>query len=229
MQHFLVLATTSLALAATAISWPAHAATPGFYAGGSYQESGFDANPEEFDAVMGSLYDFFGFTVNEYAPAFDDEDSGYEFLAGYRLLEWLALEAGYLDLGAVTHRATASVSFDGETTIIDSKLESDVKGIALSALGIWQATERLSVYGRAGLMLASGNTSVRLSDETGSFSDSVSDSQTGFLWGVGAGFEFADIYTVRLEYRQVMDVGNDVTGKIDADSLSLGLIVAFGF
>lgn len=229
-MHRTLAASSLLAVAAGSLSGETYAAQPGFYAGGNYQQSTFDARPEQFDAVMASLYELFGFTVTAYTPSFDDEDSGYEFLAGYRIYEWLALEAGYMDLGAVTHRASATIVTDGDPLTIDSKLETDVKGIALSALGIWQATERFSLYGRAGLLLSDGNTSVHLTDGVSSFRDSASESQEGLLWGVGAGFEFAEIYTLRLEYRQVTDVGNETTtGKIDAESISLGLIVAFGF
>ena len=165
--------------------------------------------------------------MTDYASTFDDSDSGYEFVGGYRLFEWLAFEASYMDIGKVTQRATAAVEFAGEPLAIDSTLDTDLSGIALSALGIWQATDRFSVYLRGGFLLGDVTTRARLTDGSGSFTDSISGSDEGFLWGVGAGLEFADIYTLRLEYRQIVDVGDDVTGKFDADSVSLGFIVAF--
>jgi opacity protein-like surface antigen len=205
------------------------AAQPGFYVGGSWLENSFDARQEEFDAVTQGLYDLFGFTLNDYASTLDDSDSGYEFLAGYRLFEWLAFEAGYLDFGQVTQRANAAVDFEGEPLTIDSTLDTALSGIALSALGIWQATDRFSLYLRGGFLLSDSETRVRLTDGVDSFRDGVSDGNEGFLWGIGAGLEFADIYTLRFEYRQVLDIGDEITGKIDAEALSLGLIVAFGF
>ena len=219
----LILSLASLALMPARVE----AAQPGFYAGGSWLENGFDASQDQFDAVTLSLLELFEFTVTDYASTFDDSDSGYEFVGGYRLFEWLAFEASYMDIGKVTQRATAAVEFAGEPLAIDSTLDTDLSGIALSALGIWQATDRFSVYLRGGFLLGDVTTRARLTDGSGSFTDSISGSDEGFLWGVGAGLEFADIYTLRLEYRQIVDVGDDVTGKFDADSVSLGFIVAF--
>jgi opacity protein-like surface antigen len=206
----------------------AECADRGFYLGGGYAQSTFDADLTAFDSLATDVYDFFGFTVLDYASELDDEDSGYEFLVGYRLYSWLAFEAGYLDAGAIKHTARAEVLAEGQPLTIDSTFKTDVGGIAVSALGIWQATERFSLYARAGLLLGDSKTHLSLTDGASRVSDSVSESQTSFLWGAGAGFEFADIYTVRLEYRQIMDAGSDdTTGKADAEVLSLGVVVAF--
>ncbi|HSN72802.1 MAG TPA: outer membrane beta-barrel protein, partial [Steroidobacteraceae bacterium] len=131
-RHF-VLTTFAAGLAAMA-ALDAQAAQPGFYVGGAYLETSSNARQQDFDGLTQAIYDQFGFTLLDYASTFEDEDSGYEILGGYRLLEWLAFEVGYLDLGAVEQRATAAVELEGDSFTIDSRLKSETQGLALTAL-----------------------------------------------------------------------------------------------
>ena len=92
-----------LATALSFISLPAVAADNGFYLGASVGQSGV-----EVDEVVG------GFDLN-----YDSSATAYKLIAGWRFLDWLSVEANYVDLG------TADDRIDG----VD--FEADVSGFSL--------------------------------------------------------------------------------------------------
>lgn len=227
-RRTLIAVTVIASLTCLVSARDAEAAKRGFYAGGSYGQSSFDLQQDDFDAFLASVYDQIGFVVVDSSSSLDDEDNGFEILGGYRMLPWLAFELAFLDLGASVYNASAQVDVEGEAFTVDSRLETELTGLALSAIGIWQLSERFDLYARAGMLFADNEQSIFLTDGVGSASDRTTESTESLLWGAGVGFNFAAIYTARLEYRQVMDVGNkNTTGESDVEFISLGLVVAF--
>jgi opacity protein-like surface antigen len=111
---------------------------------------------------------------------------------------------------------------------MNATLTADSSGAAVSVLGIlpiWNSG--WDVYGRAGLYFSNGDGTVRLSSDnvSDSFSDSANSEE--FLWGLGAGYSSGP-WTLRLEYQQYMDVGDDdTTGEVDIDRITIGAIYHF--
>ena len=55
--------------------------------------------------------------------SFDASATGFKAIAGWRFIDWLAVEANYVDLGS------------GDDNVQGQRIESDVNGVALSAVG----------------------------------------------------------------------------------------------
>ena len=92
------------ALILSAASLPTFAADNGFYIGASVGQGGVDTESADF-----------GFVTED----FDGDDTGFKVIAGFRPLEWLAIEANYVDLGTASDNV-AGVNVDVETKGIES-------------------------------------------------------------------------------------------------------------
>jgi opacity protein-like surface antigen len=137
--------------AATAFAaMPAVAQDSGFYVGAGIGDFGIDVG------------------------GFDASDTGYKVFGGYRFIDYLALEAEYLDGG----------------TVEDAGLEIDVSGFNVSAVGILPLGERFDVFAKLGMLFWDADTN-------GLGSDSGED----FSWGIGGGFHFTDQFGMQLEYQ----------------------------
>jgi hypothetical protein len=224
---------TAAIIAFTACVWSvagtARAAEFGIYAGVHYAQGERDADEAEFAAATRFIYETNDFTPLDSTTSFDAEDSGYGFVVGYRLLENLAFEGGYLDLGDVSHRDRSAGLFDG--TLPENwgqNIDSRTSGIALSALGILPIGYRAEIYARGGILLASNRADIFITDGVSSANLRVTNSGVDMLAGIGASLRFAEIYGVRLEYQRIFDAGDDETlGEADADVLTLGVTVSF--
>jgi hypothetical protein len=104
-MKFKIVASTAVLMGLTSFS--SHAVDNGIYLGAGIGQGGVQFD-QSFD---GERIDF------------DASDTAYKLIAGWRFLDWLSVEANYLDLG------TASDRIEG----ID--IETDVSGISLAALG----------------------------------------------------------------------------------------------
>lgn len=219
----------SIVLAASAASSPARAAQLGIYAGVSYAMVEKDADRSTFENEAFAIYDAFGFTPVQTTATFDSKDSAYGFVVGYRLLEHLALEGGYMDLGDVSYRDRSDGVFDGAAPESwQQNIDSGTSGVALSALGILPLSYRWEVYARGGVLLSNSTESVFISDGMGSEKLRANKSGADLLAGVGTSFSVVDIYSVRLEYQRVFDAGDDATlDEADVDILTLSVTVSF--
>lgn len=219
----------SMALCGTGFAAPAQSAQFGLYAGVSYAQTDRAADRAEFEALTASIYEQTGFIPLQTSATFDTKDASYGFNVGYRLLEHLALEGGYMDLGTVKYRDRSSGEFANGTPS-DSILNSDssTSGIALSALGILPLTYRWEIYARGGFLLSSSSLNVYLQDAFGPAQASTSKSGFDVLAGVGTTLSFLEIYNLRLEFLRVLAAGERQTGgQGDADLLTLGITVSF--
>jgi OmpA-OmpF porin, OOP family len=209
------------------------AGRPGFYGGGGFGQSSFDFRKEGFDAGTSVVLASVGVTELDSTSRLDNDDSGYEFYGGYRFLAWLAVEASFLDFGSVDYHAASDVEADGnvfpvDTVLVDTDFSVDVSGLAVSALGIWPVSERFDLYLRGGIMFGDNGVHVRLSDGSTTLSGSGTHTSENLIWGAGIAVSFLDIYAARLEYRQILDVGDSGSvGKSDVEFLSLGIMVSF--
>jgi OOP family OmpA-OmpF porin len=221
----------ALAVAVLAIGFCARAgaAEYGFYVAGYYGTADKQVVKSAHDSFANSIYDAFGFAPEQTVSTLDDgKDKSFGMAAGYRLLEHLAIEAGYMDLGSVGYR---NDSF-GTNLIVEvqepwqQRLESSTTGIAISALGILPLSDRWELYGRAGALIASNEVDVFITDFFGSASRTLSDSSFELLAGVGLSMSFAEVYGLRLEYQRVFDAGEE-PAEGDVDVASLGFTVSF--
>ena len=136
----------------------------------------------------------------------DVDDNGFKIIAGLRPLDWLAVEANYMDLGG-----------DSEDGTVD-RLEraSRVSALVLAEIGI------VDLYARAGMAKWDTEFSV---DGVGS----VSDDGWEPTYGVGVGVHFGSV-GVRAEYERFS--AEAVRRRIDdrhwiSDTISLSVTYTF--
>ena len=216
----------SLALATAAL--PVQAAEFGVYAGGFYSETSKDADRNWFVDEVADTYRAFGITPLGSETSFETDDSGYGFVVGYRMLEHLAIEGGYMDLGEVTYRDAGPGIYQEEQFNFRQRIKSGTSGLAVSALGIWPLSYRWEVYGRAGVLISSNEAKYLIADDASAATGSQSGSGFHPLAGAGITMGFAEIYALRLEAIRVFDAGKDDTGgEGDIDLLNIGVTVSF--
>jgi hypothetical protein len=167
-----------LASAFVLTSLPASAADNGIYLGGSIGQTGVQI--DEFD--------------------YDADATSYKVIAGWRFLDWLAVEGNYIDFGSADDRVSGT------------RLETDLSGVSLSAVGFLPAGP-VDLFARVGAV----DWSADLSAE-GFGRDS--EDGTDFTYGVGAQFRVWSL-SIRAEY-EMFDLDD-----ADVDMLSVGVTWTF--
>jgi len=181
MRNRLIAAATALA-AMTA--FPTFAADNGIYLGASVGQTGVQADDIGFDG-----------------GDFDGDATGFKAIAGWRFVDWLSVEANYVDLGS------------GDDTVDGEKLEIDASGISLSAIGFLPIGP-VDVFARVGAINWDADV------KSPSFG-SISDDGTDLTYGVGAQFRVWSL-ALRAEY-EVFDISDADT----VDMISLGVTWTF--
>ena len=193
---------------ATLVAVPAHAAERGFYAGLDAGQYAYDLDTNGVARQITDGLAGMGLTTSN--PRSDTSEDGFTYgvVIGYQLLPYLAIEAAYVDLGNAEYKYGATVS-DGTTTAdVRASATIDSAGPTLSALGILPFGKGWEVYGRIGGYYGSNDTKLRVTVDGTEQSASDDSSSTSFVWGGGIGYT-REWYTVRLDYQQFTDVGDD--------------------
>jgi OOP family OmpA-OmpF porin len=225
MKRILALAT----FAALCAAQPALAADKtGFYVGGDIANTNYDVDQGTFDSILLGGFESEGFDVVSADSETDDSDSSWGLFVGYRFMPYLAVEGGYMDLGTAGYQANVELD-DGEF-LYDTTISADISssGFQLSGLGIFPVGESFEAYARLGFYFGDTDIDANVSVDGESESLSEEEGETEFLWGIGGAWNFSDAWAVRLEYSQVMDVGDEeLTGEYDVDRWSLGVTWTF--
>ena len=226
-----------IAMAGSASLVPASAAELGVYAGVSYAMVKRDAKRSEFEGAAQGIADFIGFQPQTTTAKFDNEDSSYGFVVGWRMSEHLAFEGGYMDLGDVSYREHSDGLFlspddppgPSEPGSLQQNIDSGTSGIQVSALGILPLSYRWEVFARGGVLISSNVESLFIADDLGNTARSRA-TKSGFdlLAGAGVSFSIAEIYNLRLEYVRVFDAGeSDTLAEADVDMAMFNVTVSF--
>jgi OOP family OmpA-OmpF porin len=157
---------------------PAVAADNGIYLGASVGQSGLEIDDFDYDASA----------------------TGYKIIAGWRFLDWLAVEGNYVDFGS------------GDDRVAGTKIETEADGISLSAVGFLPVGP-VDLFARVGAVDWSADIS---SPGIGSGSDDGTD----LTYGIGAQFRVWSL-SIRAEY-EMFDVSD-----ADLDMISLGVTWTF--
>jgi opacity protein-like surface antigen len=211
------LTTRSISIAALLAA--ASAATPaghGFYAGASWSDIsariadrpvlaiGVPTPPDPAAVHYATSLALFG------QPAIGD--SGYKVMADYRVMDWLAFEADYADLGD-TRRPLDFVCVVGPCP---NAVVGDASSASVSALGL-VPIGKLDLFVRAGISHWRTHAAVRAGDQT---VGSASDSDTEATYGAGVQYQVKRVLA-RLEVQRLR------LGPDRADVTSLGFAWAF--
>lgn len=157
---------------------PAVAADNGIYLGASVGQSGLEIDDFDYDASA----------------------TGYKVIAGWRFLDWLAVEGNYIDFGS------------GDDSVGGTKVETEADGISLSAVGFLPVGP-VDLFARVGAVDWSADIS-----SPGLGSDG--DDGTDLTYGVGAQVRVWSL-SIRAEY-EMFDVSD-----ADLDMISVGVTWTF--
>src|SRR6476660_3054338 len=129
---------------------------------------------------------------------FNADATAYKVILGWRPLDWLAVEANYIDLGS------------GDDDVLGEKIESDIDGFTVSALGFLPVGP-VDLFARVGVIDWDAKLSAPRLDLKSS------DNGTDFAYGVGAQFRIWSL-SLRGEYER-FDIAD--TDKVDMLSLAV--------
>ena len=180
------IAAAALATSCSLLSLPALSADNGIYLGASLGQSSV-----QFDDNIG------GQNLN-----FDASATGFKAIAGWRFLDWLSVEANYVDLGS------------GDDDAAGEKLEADVSGLSLSAVG-FVPIGPVDLFARVGAIDWEADL------KAPGLGVSASDDGTDLTYGVGAQFRVWGL-GVRAEYERF-----DISDADTVDMVSLGVTWTF--
>ena len=169
---------TGLVAAMALTTLPAVAADNGIYLGASVGQSGLEIDDFDYDASA----------------------TGYKVIAGWRFLDWLAVEGNYVDFGS------------GDDRVAGTKIETEADGFSLSAVGFLPVGP-VDLFARVGAVDWSADIS---SPGIGSGGDDGTD----LTYGVGAQFRVWSL-SIRAEY-EMFDVSD-----ADLDMISVGVTWTF--
>jgi opacity protein-like surface antigen len=159
----------------------------------------------------------------------EDSDIGYQATFGYRFTRYFAAELSLAQYGSVVATAKADMDFGEGFVPVTIKYSFSAGGPLFSVIGILPLNDKFELYGRAGYLFSSSERefSSRVDGQNGGGFSPKGDSQDVVL-GVGASFHVNQMYTVRLEYQQIDEVGDaGITGVEDMRVIGLGLVVRF--
>jgi hypothetical protein len=141
---------------------------------------------------------------------FDDEDSAFKLMGGWRPVDWFAIEASYFDLGAVTLRQAVP-------GLSPFRLEQD----GYDVFGVFFVDIiNFDLFAKAGAVRSSADLT------TGTIAGQASsvDNDSDFAWGVGAQLRFRKL-AARVEYER-RDISNGSNFKTPT-MVSVGITWTF--
>jgi hypothetical protein len=160
-----------------AVSSPAMAVDKGIYIGASAGLSGLNDNVLDYNA----------------------DATGFKVIAGWRFLDWLAVEGNYVDFGS------------GSDTVAGQKIKTDGNGLSVSALAFLPVGP-VDLFARVGVFDWSANATTSVAK--------FGDNGTDVTYGAGAQFRLGGI-SLRGEYERF-----ELSGT-NADLFSIGITYTF--
>ncbi|NMM37914.1 MAG: OmpA family protein [Glaciimonas sp.] len=148
----------------------------------------------------------------------DDRTTGYKIYGGYKLNKNFALEGGYFDLGKFGYTATTQPAGTLNGNI-------KLKGLNLDLVGMLPITEKVSAFGRVGLIYAEARDSFSGSIPVPNANPSKRD--TNYKFGLGLQYAFTDSLAMRAEVERYR-INDAIGNKGDIDLVSVGLLYQFG-
>jgi outer membrane protein OmpA-like peptidoglycan-associated protein len=201
----------------------------GFYMGFDLGQANYGLDRGDLDSQLANSLQGAGINVLSGSSETSEDGFTYGIIFGWQFLPWLAVEAAYVDLGDAEYKSNTVITDGVATADLQTTLTAESAGATLSALGILPLGKGWDVYGRVGAYFGSNDATTAVSvDGIPAGLDDSSSSQT-FLWGGGVGYSRGH-WTVRLDYQQFTDVGDEGSGfgEVDVDRITFAGLYRFG-
>jgi len=221
-----------LALCSLAATVPPAAAQSGWYGGFSAGQSRTSRDlVVNRESTVTLAFDF--------DTAFDDKDGGFKGTLGYRFNRWIALEAGYADLGS--HRVFSSFLGGDPPAPAAIDLTREITGAGADVVVFAPLGREAVVFARMGLVRTrlearqalDGNVVFTGGDPTERVRSTVRN-ETVDHYGVGIEWAIDAQASMRLEWERYAKVGkpfeiggSGTTGEADTDTLMVGVVFRF--
>ncbi len=150
----------------------------------------------------------------------DNRDKAYKFFVGKQLNRYLALEAGYFNLG--------DFKFEANTT--NARVlrgEREFRGWNFDLVGQLPLTERLSLLGRAGWQYAKSHNHYTGNVLNAVITPNPEGGRRAAKLGLGLEYKLTEAFAVRGEYERFR-VTDAVWNRGDVDMASVSLVYKFG-
>lgn len=202
-----------LVLTAAAAAQGAMAAEPvaAWYLGAGAGQSRAKLDGSSINAVLAGT----GATAG--ATAKDETDFSYKLFLGYQFNKYVAVEAGYFNLGEYSFTTT---------TVPAGTLRGTLKnhiGTNFDVLGILPFADRFSLYGRLGIQTSK---TTDLFSGVAVANPAPSKTKTDYKLGFGAGFDVTKNIGVRGEWERYR-ISDGFSGRADVDVFSASLLYKF--
>jgi OOP family OmpA-OmpF porin len=214
---------------AMAVSTAATAQEANWYVGIQGGQSKADLNQDEYDELAIDAFSQFG-NLLEGDSSLDDGDTTWSIFGGFRINEYMAFEAGYLDLGSPSYRADVLFEPLGVPPAIDAfmNIEFNATGFTTAFVGSLPLGEMFDVHGRLGIFFSETEIEIRVGDDQFSETQRITGDDTDIFYGAGAALHLGPSWSLSLDYQLYNDVGNeDNTGETDVDSVTLAAMYRF--
>ena len=235
VRRAIQLTAAGLALAATQPAFSAEV-QPGFYFGLGVGEASYDIEKSELDgAILDALLSQ-GLFPTSSSSTLEDSDTSLALFAGYHFNQYIAVEAGYIDLGTAEYRASGTVNPPGPILSAPATTTMDVEstGFTVAALGSLPIGSAFELHGRLGFLFAQTDLAVTARIATASASDSDTLDSIGGFYGIGAGFNVGEHWSLSLDWTRYDNVGDeddddDVSTEagFDVDAISFSAMFRF--
>lgn len=158
----------------------------------------------------------------------DDDDIGSRFFGGYRLSPNLALEGSLAFLGSYKQRYTNGAQI--------SVYDYNASALTFALAGHVPVAPGFSLLGRIGVAFTAaemrlrrdgGNATPPFCPDSWWYSNCSSQS-TNVYWGLGAQFDIAPRWSLRLDYDNYGEVGEEFeSGRADIEAVSVSFVWRF--
>ena len=201
----------------------------GFFIAASTGTATYDISHSDLDQISRNAYTVNGVGVLSMTSSLDDSDTTWSIVAGYKILPYLSVEGGYIDLGRTRYRSTSSVLL-GSITPVTGLIGIDISSKALIAAAKAMAPlgNRFDVHAQVGEIISETKLDVTVSLNNVNVPQSITGHSADVFVGAGVTFRFNPNVSASFDYSLFKDVGDgDKTGEADISALRLRLEYLF--
>lgn len=161
------------------------------------------------DISKSALDNYWG-VVPGVSSSLDTKDTAFKIGAGIQLNPYVGVEFQYIDLGELSYKATDGVAV--------ARTTAETQGLGLNAVGTLPL-DRLSLFGKVGYHQLRTKAKDKFTVFGITDSESYSDKEWVWSWGVGASLMLTESFSLVAEYERYRDVAD----TYDVDFVSAGL------